>query len=491
MAGWGSERAGPRAGARDAAGRPEDEISLYQLWAVIVRRRRALVLIWMTVAALGVAYGVLKPPVYRYSTVLELGTYSEEDTTGTRTIHYLREPEAVRHRLREVYIPAALDEMEDAAPPRVRVEHNDSSELVLLRSESSLDGQDRVRDVHRSAARQLLADHGTQAAHETQLRQLQLDQAQRRLDHATDPRIQEARLEPARKRVAEAEQALESLEEDYRIEKLGLENTIEAKSRQLTKLEEERQQLGNSRERLKTLEELLEQQVGESKQLTGALEQRRTGLEEAAGAAPDAFGLLLLTVQLEQAKRRLAELRERLAVGLPQQADELTARLAENERLFSTTQEKLDELRARLAHTIATHEAEQKRLARELEAARTNLAETTARYEQDVASARHQVAAAKLALDQVAPTRLVVAGQRSARPVSAGPLVTSALAVVLGLMLGVLATFVVEFLARARRYADAGSTPEPGALEEETSGPGEPAPRPEEGQLAAFPRHAP
>lgn len=442
---------------RRAAGMAEaaDEISLYDLWAVLARRRRVVWGVFFGITALGVAYATVKPPVYRYTTALELGDYTVKDPgDGVSHKRYLQTPEEVSHKLREVYIPNATGgpDREGEGIIEVEVEHEPGGELVLLRSRSSPDQAQDVEAVHRDVVERLLADHEELATREQQRRRLALARAQRNLEHIKDERVRTARLEPLEKKVAEAEQALKTLEEDHRIQKLTLENGIHAKQRELVSLEEEREYLGQEQARLETLGKLLKEQIADGERLTGILEQSQSGLEAAAKAASDAFGLLLVTVQLEQAERRLADLQERLAVKLPQQADKLMEQLAQNDRRHTTAEEKLEELKARLQHALTTYESRQAALQRELQAARTTLAKETAQYERDLGAARDGVAAARLSLDDVRPTTPLILAKPSARPVGAGTAVTTALAAILGLMMGVFMAFFVEFVARARDY---------------------------------------
>lgn len=450
------------ANERDSAatpkgGRPvsDDEISLYDLWAVLVQRRWVLLGVALAVSAAGLIYALSKPPAYRYTTVLEVGRFPVGDPLDNdRAMRYLQPPEEVSLKLDEVHIPNAVQPQgEEQNTTPLRVENPPEGGLVLLHSEANESRAERIRATHRAVVDALLADHRELAAREEQRRQLMLDRARRGLQHLEDPRIRQSRIGPRERAVAEAEQALVTLDEDYRMRKLDLENEIQAKERELASLVEKRRHLEREEGRLETLGELLAQQIEEGKRLAGMLESTRSGAQEAVGRAPDeAFGLLLVTAQLERAARRLAGLRERSAVELPRETDRLAERLSENARRQSTVAEQFEVLNARLRHASAAYNSEKARLSRQLQAAETTLRETKATYERDVATARGVVDEARLAVDEVLHTEAVAVAKRSAHPVGAGSGLVGALSVILGLMLGVFAAFFAEFVSRAREY---------------------------------------
>jgi len=52
---------------------PDDEISLFDIWDALVRRRWLMLVVFVAVTALAAAFALSRPDVYRYEARLEIG----------------------------------------------------------------------------------------------------------------------------------------------------------------------------------------------------------------------------------------------------------------------------------------------------------------------------------------------------------------------------------------------------------------------------------
>lgn len=85
-------------------GGADDEISLYELWDVLVRRRVLIGITALAVLLAAVGYHLLQTPTYSMDLVLSVGerpSSAREEVTA-----FIERPEALESRLNEVVIPA-------------------------------------------------------------------------------------------------------------------------------------------------------------------------------------------------------------------------------------------------------------------------------------------------------------------------------------------------------------------------------------------------
>lgn len=163
---------------------------------------------------------------------------------------------------------------------------------------------------------------------------------------------------------------------------------------------DETRALANYLELLDGTKALLEKQISEIQDL---LPSTASALERALSEVSDeakALTFLMVGNEIQQNRTRLATLEERLHVLLPQERSQLEKKIADLKRDTITQQEKISTIEARLS--------------------------------------------------SVRETRLLVGPARSIEPVGPDRAVILALAGVLGLILGVLAAFFAEFLAKVR-----------------------------------------
>jgi len=134
--------------------RYDDEISLYDLWDVLARRRMVILVMLVLTTAAGAAYAWMTPHVYEYRSGIEVGhIYRGEAVTGNR--HRLIEsPEATAARLHDVIIPAIRHEQStpERRAPRVSVQVRSANDSLLLTSTARADQREAVEHLHAAIA---------------------------------------------------------------------------------------------------------------------------------------------------------------------------------------------------------------------------------------------------------------------------------------------------------------------------------------------------
>jgi hypothetical protein len=323
---------------------PTDEISLVALAALIWRRRRAA---WVTLSAIvacGLAVALLLPKTFAYTTTIEIGSWVDDGKTVP-----IESIDTTLNKLQEHYIPLARrryqqDHPQDRHVFEVTARVPKGSQLVVLESKAPEAKSAPYRQIQAQAVQDLLADHG---------------------------RVFELQRAAIGQQKQRAEAALQALVDEAAV--------IE---RQFDRLEQ--------------TDQLLEQQIADTRAMIDDASRNRT---RAVGEAR-AMTLLMLDNEVRANRARLADLLQ-LQVGQAEKRDQLQKSLRENKR--------------------------------------------------DQALQRAEIEQLDLQLKNLQETRALGVAMQSPRPVGASRSLIVALSLVLGCMLALLVPLVLEFVDRVQR----------------------------------------
>lgn len=375
---------------------PDDEISLVDLWLVLMRRKWWIIGIAAACVAAGTAYAFTQEPEYRYTTTVELARLGDADPIVA--------PESARALLGETLVPMVRSGMRegldpDSRPPRASVHVPEGgADLVQINSEGPRERQEAIQTLHAQLVEQLKENH--------------------------DHRVSLEREDVERRRET-AHNEYEEYLDRTRIERQSLEADVEDVRREMERLAEQRKHLTAQLQRIEAERERIEGQIKEAE---GRMAMARTRQALAPDEVTDearAMTLLMLQSQIEDADRRIANLKERLHVKIPDREDELELALADNTREVAAQESRLAELEARLEKLEADRQRRR------------------ARLEQQLAEIDNR-------LERMRTTEARVLALPSVEPVGGGKQLTMALSLVLGLMLGVFGAFFRQFLSSVR-----------------------------------------
>lgn len=83
---------------------PDDEISLTDLWLVLVRRKAVFAVAMLVVLIIGFGYALFAPPKYEFTTVIAIGQrYSDGGP------EQIESPSALQSEIENLYLPLAID----------------------------------------------------------------------------------------------------------------------------------------------------------------------------------------------------------------------------------------------------------------------------------------------------------------------------------------------------------------------------------------------
>ena len=223
----------------------DDEISLYDLWDVLVRRLWVMVLVFVLVVAGGATYAFTQPTVYEYRSGIELARVATDESDGPRLV---TDRDAAIALLEDVIIPDQREALAEAGEeaPRVSLSERGSSHVVQLRTTAQPENVGVVRSLHESITAALAEEQAP------------------RLEQALTSRLRP--LESRKARLQEHIALLDELREEI-AEKTDLEDTIQSliASQQISDIRRERAEALNDLEETRATMENLQQLSNETR----------------------------------------------------------------------------------------------------------------------------------------------------------------------------------------------------------------------------------
>jgi len=278
-----------------------DDVSLVDVWRVLVRRKTTIGAVVVASLAIGLAYALLTPRLYAYTTIIEIGGRSGGND-------FIEPPETVRVKLADGYIEQVLQERlknnpDETATYQIKAEVPRNSQVVILKSKGSADRESVYVALHNAVVDQLKQDH----------RRI-LDVSKRDL---------EVQLQSRERQGAELRDQAKLLEA------------------QIGRLGDERKLLAKEMDSLQNL-------------IATADRGRERHIQEASTDEARAMTMLMLTDALQRNQGRLVELERRATIGLANDRDALLKQLADNRRARSAEEAQIEGLRLKLSNMRET-----------------------------------------------------------------------------------------------------------------------------------------
>jgi len=144
----------------------EEEISLIDLWLLIVRRKWQMVAIFLLCLLGGLGYWLMQVPRQQFVTTIEVGHYMGEK--GINDIHELENRDYLATRLRETVWPVLRKELAEslnvpqASLPELQIsvpKKETPGAFIYLQSQAAEKDADYVRDIHQSLAQTVIEQH--------------------------------------------------------------------------------------------------------------------------------------------------------------------------------------------------------------------------------------------------------------------------------------------------------------------------------------------
>ncbi|GAB4355455.1 MAG: hypothetical protein Kow006_21790 [Gammaproteobacteria bacterium] len=432
--------------------RPDDEISLAEIFAVLYRRRLFAVGVAVVAFAVLAAYFFSRPPQYQYVTVLTTPTTLRAIPGGEAEVVSSEPVEGMAERLRQVIAPAAVEALEadgsteETPVPDIDVRVRKDGGQVLLVTSAPLEDSERVRRLHEEALGRLRASQETLLRATRRQYEAARNLEEIRLAERKDPVVREAERLARLLEIKRKEQALADLTDERGLEARELETARIVLRNQISALDDREAVLRARMEKQRELAALLRQETGEIGQAVAAVEARLTEAAEGKGGSVDALGLLLLTTEILRHRQRQSELEERVAVDIPLVLRDIDKQLTDLESERRKAKAELEQLERRSQVLRAGYERKRASLEFELRKERGEYARFLKDSERAVAIQEQLVRERDALMEQIRPTVALGLAQRSTEPKGRGGLSALLFALVGALFFSVLLTLFMEYL---------------------------------------------
>jgi len=279
----------------------DDEISLLDLAMVIWQNRWLAAAVALLTTATGTLYALMQEHQYEYVTVLEIGTVVDESQRGYRLIE---KPANVQERLKNVYIPAVVQNYRDRLATaegteqslKIDVSIPRDTDLIMLRSKAPVKMAEHYLKAHQEVVKLLQKDHQRE-------RMLLIRRVERELDRA---------------------------------------------KMEIDRIQEQRNELNAELELIETQETLLQERLKELQEaIANAQEQRAKAITEVRDAN-DGILMMMVENELQRYLEQVNLIEERLQIELPQNRIKLINHLNENQRQLEIQNKLIEDYQLRL-----------------------------------------------------------------------------------------------------------------------------------------------
>ena len=436
----------------------DDEISLVDLWLVLHRRRKVILVIFGLVLLAGVAYALMErmgPTEHEYMSIIEIGNDRDGEPIEARA--------QLATRLRESTWPNLVQELRaergesaDFHIPGVQVSTPDEEtpgDFVYLRSSVLEEDAERVDEVHQAMIQTVLERHGEKLG--TEIAQFQAEIEDERLNLETLEDDRQSRQQKLEHALEAAESELDELKDQQERRGEQLEHAVAQAEADLAKAKEAHTRL---RSRLARLEERREFLLAQREELRTIYDEVRRfeigNLESFADDSTLGMGMLLRGNLTSDLQKELTRVREELELGLDEQREKLEGRVEDAGRAIEAARQALAEKRTELAQFDEKARRARRAAERKVETESLRLDNFENDFARDLQRKRNDIQAMEAEAEEFVATEV------TAEAVSLGPeggrrgSLIVALSAVLGGMLGVFGAFFAEFNQRAREAMD-------------------------------------
>jgi len=434
----------------------EDEISLVDLWLVLVKRKKVILLTISAMLLVGLLYVLIVPKKYLFHTTVEIGTTLVRSGDGMVT-QLIDSPNTVIAKLQEGYIPATLHELvrsqgDERWVPDVEARLSKKSQIVIIEAKGPADRGKDYLTILRRILDKLTAEHQRQTRVIRSQLSAELVLAKVRLSALQDPTTLQTQLNALDTQLKQAKIHMDELQDEriLAVPRQKLEAALERSKNKLLNLKDSARLLQTKYKRLDEIDELLKKQIRDlEKQNNEAMQQR----SKAAGNvtnAPAAMTLMMIDNEIQKNKTRLASLEERLFIDQMNAREALEKTLEDNRRTQDVQAKVIESARDELAKLSLDNKRAQQRLIPQITEITERIKKAKADHTRSVDIQGQKIKEIETRLQNMKETRALIEPVRSLKPVSSGGKLILLVALMLGLVLGIMGAFVVEFMDKVR-----------------------------------------
>ena len=372
----------------------EDEISLIDLFLVLVKQKKIIFVVTLLCVLGGIIFALIKPKLYTYSTTIEIGATVSEDGDGS--VRLIDQPDNVVAKIKESYIPQVQHEYlknhPNASPPKIDVRIPKGSELVILESKAKFDDAKTQLELHESVLDRLINNHKKRLNFSRNQIQSKLDKEKLKLDELLDPNTLEVRKKSLETDLNKAQIQLEELKDPrvFAISKKELESELNLAELQSKEMNGQVAIIQKQQKGLDSTENALKSQVSELNSHIKAMSQRR---EEAIKGRDDSktMTMLFLDNEIQQNRSQLNKIEEQLNVTLPQRKAEYDQTILDYKRNQQFQEQKIAQIKGKLEKLALDNKRDQALQVPVISDLEAQLAKVEADTKRDIANQKQKV----------------------------------------------------------------------------------------------------
>ncbi|WP_456418307.1 Wzz/FepE/Etk N-terminal domain-containing protein [Thiolapillus sp.] len=430
----------------------DDEISLVDIWLTFRKHRKLFLKVAAGVTLLGLAVALLMPKSYDLRTSIEIGTAVRGDNPTP-----IEAPETVKAKLENSLIPMVIHHLhkEEDEPEDYKISTSipKKSSLIVLTSKTPLDTADQYKNLHNRVVTALTRDHARIINVLKKNLQTELALARIILDEMIDPATLAALIKEQEKTLEEAQANLDALSnpEIFGVQIKAAENNIQSEKNKLASLKDQAIILNEKLKKIDTNQDLIKGQIQELEtQIRESINLQRNAAQDVK-TETQAMAQLMIDSEIQQNRKWLAQLKERLFITLENDKAAIQKSLEDNKRAQELQQERIAEAEAGLKELTGSNILEQNKLKAVIAESEATIQKLANDQKRSIATQQETIGELQGKLDNFVETRAVVEPLLSTKPTSTPKRVILLIAIFLGVILGIVAVFIAELREKVRK----------------------------------------
>ncbi|NOQ88507.1 MAG: hypothetical protein GQ550_06235 [Gammaproteobacteria bacterium] len=434
----------------------EDEISLIDLWLVLVRRKKIIVSILAISFLLGIAAALLIPKKYNYSSTIEIGTTIDNSGEATQT-RLIDDPQTVLAKIQESYISLvqhdyALQNPDDDHVYGVKVRIPKNSKIIVVEAKGTEKQENIYKSLLQNIVDRVVKDHKRIMDVNRSRIDLLLMQEELKLDELQDPAYLGTKKQALEKQLTLAKVKQEELEDPriLAVPKSRLDAKLSQAKKKQVDLKDEAKFIKSKLARLDEVDKLLSKQIKDlDEQIKAALVHRQQVLKSINDEAI-AMTMLMLDNEVQQNRDRLARLEERFHITQNNLREEYINNMAANLRQQSVQSKIVSEIQSEYQKITLDNTRNQQRNKPDLLKLQFDIDKLLADNKRDIIQQKQTIVDFQVQLENIRGTASIIPPIKSLKSVGISKKVLLILSLFVGLMTGVFVAFIAEFLNKAK-----------------------------------------
>ncbi len=430
----------------------DDEISLVDIWLTFRKHRKLFFKVAISVALLGLAIALLMTKSYDLRTSIEIGTAIRGDNPTP-----IEAPETVKAKLENSLIPMVIHQLhkeeEETEDYKISTSIPKKSSLIVLTSKTPLDTTEQYKNLHNQVVTALTRDHARIINVLKKNLQTELALARIVLDDLIDPATLAALIKEQEKTLAEARANLDALSnpEIFGVQIKAAENNIQGEKNKLASLKDQATILNEKLKKIDTNQNLIKGQIQELEaQIKASMDLQKSAAQDVRSET-QAMAQLMIDSEIQQNRKWLAQLKERLFITLENDRAGIQKSLEDNRRAQELQKEHIAQAEAGLKELTGSNVLEQSKLKAVIAESEANIAKLANDQKRSIATQQESIGELQGKLDNFVETRAVVEPLLSTKPTSTSKRVILLIAIFLGIILGIMAVFFAELREKVRK----------------------------------------